>query len=386
MLKPVGSACNMHCAYCYYLEKAQTLDSDGPRLMTVETLERFIQQYMEAQTQQDVLFIWHGGEPMLRSIDFYRKAVSLQGVYARGRHVDNCIQTNGTLIDDAWCRFLKEHHWLVGVSIDGPEALHDHYRRSREGENTFEQVMRGIRLLNQYGVEWNAMATVNRHNAEYPLEFYRFFKRIGCRYVQFTPVVERTDSQGRLVSLADGEGNYRLTSESVTPEQWGRFCCHIFDEWVKQDIGSYFVQLFDATLANWCGVEPGVCSMADRCGYALAMEPDGSVYSCDHFVFPSFRLGNIHTHTLTEMGYGKRQDCFRMLKATCPAECRQCAWHFACHGECPKNRFVRTPAGEPGLNYLCRGYQMFFRHVAPYMERMRQCILQGGSAADIMRG
>lgn len=379
MLKPAGAACNLHCAYCYYLEKAHTLGHDRPAVMTDETLERFTRQYLAAQTQRDVLFVWHGGEPMLRPLAFYEKAVTLQRKYAGTHCTDNCIQTNGTLITEEWSRFLKANNWLVGVSVDGTEEMHTRYRG-----DSWRKVMQGIDLLNRYGVEWNAMATVNRFNADRPVEFYRFFKNIGCRYIQFTPIVERTDSRGRLVPVADDAPDGRLTEESVTPEQWGRFCCGLFDEWVKADIGEYFIQLFDATLANWCGVEPGVCSLAATCGNAMAMEPEGDVYSCDHFVFPQFRIGNIHRQTLIQMGYGQEQNLFRRLKPSLTRQCRECEWLEACHGECPKNRFAVSVYGERGQNYLCPGYREYFSHVAPYMDRMREAIRRGGSAADIL--
>lgn len=383
MAKPVGAACNLNCSYCYYREKTQTLNLNLSRQMTDDTLELFIKQYIEAQTQRDVLFTWHGGEPTLKHIDFYRKAVSLQQRHARGHHIDNCIQTNGTLINDEWCKFFKDNNWLVGISIDGPEQYHDRHRVDNLGRMTHERVMHGIRLLNKWGVEWNAMAVVNSTNAEHPIEFYNFFKEIGCRYIQFTPVVERTVN-GHLATIYDRAEDCQLTPDSIMPKQWGQFCCSIFNEWVKTDIGEYFVQLFDATLANWCDVEPGVCSLASTCGYAMAMEPNGDVYSCDHFVFPQFCLGNIHEQTITQMGYGEKQAMFRNIKNRFPQVCKQCKWLFACHGECPKNRFCLTTDGEHGLNYLCQGYRMFFEHASPYMDRMKQKIENGGCAADIM--
>ena len=383
MAKPAGAFCNLRCDYCYYLEKANTL-TDGDRktddgdkaatangVMSDAMLELFTKQYIEAQTQREVLFTWHGGEPLTAPISFYRKALALQRKYANGHLTDNCIQTNGTLIDDEWCRFFKENNWLVGVSIDGTREMHDRYRRNASGQGTHEKVMRGIELLNRHGVMWNAMATVNKCNAERPAEFYNFFKSIGCRYIQFTPVVERTIG-GRLATIDDDPGLCRLTEMSVSPEQWGRFACGVFDEWVQGDIGEYFVQLFESTLANWVGAQPGVCSMAKDCGYALAMERNGDAYCCDHFVFPQYRLGNISEQPLAGMAYSERQRAFRRLKPSLPRQCMECQWRFACHGECPKNRFAATSDGEPGLNYLCEGYKMYFRHVAPYMEILKK--------------
>ena len=369
MLKPVGSRCNLNCRYCYYLEKSQLYPNQEP--LSEELLETFICQYLEAQTMPQVLFTWHGGEPLLQPLSFYQRALELQQRYARGRQIDNCLQTNGTLLTDEWCEFLRENRFLVGISIDGPQTFHDAYRC-----HSFEKVMRGIRLLQQHHVEWNAMATVNHLNADHPIEFYRFFKDIGCQYLQFTPIVERESG---------GESGGQVTDSSVTPEQWGRFLCGVYDEWKQEDIGRIFVQLFDATLANWAGEPPGICSMSPYCGRAAAMETNGDVYSCDHFVFPEYRLGNIRQQSLTEMLYGERQQQFgRDKSATLPRQCRECRFLFACHGECPKNRFLKDKYGEPGLNYLCAGYQQFFVHVAADMDFMKTELDAGRSPANLM--
>ena len=361
MLKPVGSRCNLACNYCYYLEKGKL--SPGQASLSEELLETFIRQYIEAQTMPEVLFTWHGGEPLLQPLSFYRKALELQQRYARGRQIDNCLQTNGTLLTDEWCEFLRENRFLVGISIDGPQTYHDAYRC-----RSFEKVMRGIRLLQKHHVEWNAMATVNHLNADDPVGFYRFFKEIGCQYLQFTPVVEPS-----------------LCDTSVTPEQWGRFICGVYDEWVKADVGQIFVQLFDATLANWAGESPGICSMSPTCGRAAVMEANGDVYSCDHFVFPEYRLGNIRQQSLTEMLYGERQQQFgRNTRASLPRQCRECRFLFACHGECLKNRFIKDRYGEDGLNYLCKGYRQFFAHVASDMDFMKAELDAGRSPANIM--
>lgn len=384
MLKPAGAACNLHCDYCYYLEKNGLYAHGEHQNMDDQTLELFTKTYIEAQIQQDILFTWHGGEPLLRPVEFYRNALQLQQKYAGGHNIDNCLQTNGTLINEEWCRFFRDNNFLIGVSIDGSMPMHDLYRKDNQGNGSFERVMNGIRLLNKYGVMWNAMAVVNSYNVKHPVEFYRFFKSIGCHYLQFTPIVERT-VDGRLATIKDDPSQCRLTSMSIKPEEWGNFACAVFDEWRKADIGEYFVQLFDATLANWCGVEPGVCSLSRNCGNALAMERNGDIYSCDHFVFPEYKLGNIHTTPLAGMGFSERQNEFRRMKLALPRQCMACQWRFACNGECPKNRFVTTTDGEAGLNYLCRGYRQFFAHVAPYMEQMKQAIARGGEAADIMK-
>lgn len=386
MAKPVGAACNLHCDYCYYLEKAHLYKGEVRPALSDELLEHFVREYIESQTTAEVLFTWHGGEPLLRPISFYEKVVALQRRYARGRRIANSLQTNGTLIDDRWAQFFHDQGWLIGVSIDGPEAYHDAYRHTRGGGPSFRKVMAGIDTLRRHGVEWNALAVANRLNADHPLAFYHFFKDIGCRYIQVTPVVERLSphADGRqLASLRDaGE----VAPFSVRPRQWGQFLCTIFDEWVRHDVGSYYVNLFDATLANWVGVAPGLCTMAKHCGHAGAMEHNGDVYSCDHFVFPEYRLGNIREQSLVEMMYGERQRQFGRAKAdSLPGQCRQCQWLRACHGECPRNRFALTADGEPGLNYLCEGYREFFAHVAPYMEVMARLLDAHRPPADIMR-
>lgn len=375
MLKPVGAACNLACNYCYYLEKSNLYKHQPKRQMSEELLERFVKDYIEAQTMNEVVFTWHGGEPTLRPLSFYQMAVELQKKYARGRIIHNSLQTNGTLLTDEWCRFLKENNWLVGISIDGPEELHDRYRRDSQGKPSWKRVMEGIRLLQHYGVEWNAMAVVNRYNADHPQAFYRFFKSIGCQYIQFTPIVERNvqHADGRHLASINDADDAPVTDFSVTPEQWGNFLCGLFDEWVKQDIGKVFVQIFDSMLANWVGVAPGSCIYAKECGHAGVMEYNGDVYSCDHFVFPQYKLGNINEHTLIEMLYGEKQRRFSQLKYNkLPRQCKECRWAFACHGECPKNRFVNDRYGNPGLNYLCEGYRRFFEHIAPTMDEMKK--------------
>lgn len=386
MAKPAGARCNLQCTYCYYLEKSNLYTAAPAQTMSDELLERFIREYIAAQAGDTVVFSWHGGETLLRSRDFYRRALELQRRYAAGRRIENSIQTNGTLLDDAWCAFLRENDFLVGISLDGTAAMHDRYRRDRQGGPTFEAVMRGVRLLQKHGVEWNALAVVNRHNADDPAGFYRFFRSIGCRYLQFTPVVERIlphDDGRQLASAADAGAP--LADFSITPEQWGRFTCALFDEWVVADVGRIFVQLFDATLANWVGQAPGVCTLSKNCGHAGALEFNGDLYACDHFVFPEYRLGNILETPLTELMRSPRQTAFGDAKLlSLPAQCRRCRYLFACNGECPRNRFERTREGEPGLNYLCKGYQRFFSHVEPYMDFMRNELMHRRAPANVM--
>ena len=388
MLKPAGAHCNLACKYCYYLEKNKLYPTAQRHLMSDEMLEQFTREYIEAQTMNQVLFTWHGGEPLLRSIDFYRKALSLQQKYAGGRRIDNVIQTNGTLLTDEWCEFFAQNHWLVGISIDGPQPDHDHYRLTAAGKPSWKKVMQGIKLLKKHGVEWNAMAVVNAYNANHPLEFYRFFKENGCQFLQFTPIVERLTrhEDGRtLASLADKD-EISLSEASVAPEQWGYFLCVIFDEWVRKDVGKIFVEIFDCTLANWMGISPGICAYSKECGHAGVMEHNGDVYSCDHFVFPEYKLGNIRDHSLIDMLYGEQQQEFSRLKhSSLPRQCKECDMEFACHGECPKNRFMKDKYGDSGLNYLCPGYYHYYQHVAPYMDYMKQELMAQRPPSNIMK-
>lgn len=388
MLKPAGAHCNLACKYCYYLEKNKLYPTAQRHLISDEMLEQFTREYIEAQTMNQVLFTWHGGEPLLRSIDFYRKALSLQQKYAGGRRIDNVIQTNGTLLTDEWCEFFAQNHWLVGISIDGPQPDHDHYRLTAAGKPSWKKVMQGIKLLKKHGVEWNAMAVVNAYNANHPLEFYRFFKENGCQFLQFTPIVERLTrhEDGRtLASLADKD-EISLSEASVAPEQWGYFLCAIFDEWVRKDVGKIFVEIFDCTLANWMGVSPGICAYSKECGHAGVMEHNGDVYSCDHFVFPEYKLGNIRDHSLIDMLYGEQQQEFSRLKhSSLPRQCKECDMEFACHGECPKNRFMKDKYGDSGLNYLCPGYYHYYQHVAPYMDYMKQELMAQRPPSNIMK-
>ena len=388
MLKPAGAHCNLACKYCYYLEKNKLYPTAQRHLMSDEMLEQFTREYIEAQTMSQVLFTWHGGEPLLRSIDFYRKALSLQQKYAGGRRIDNVIQTNGTLLTDEWCEFFAQNHWLVGISIDGPQPDHDHYRLTAAGKPSWQKVMQGIKLLKKHGVEWNAMAVVNAYNVNHPLEFYRFFKENGCQFLQFTPIVERQTrhEDGRtLASLADKD-EISLSEASVAPEQWGYFLCAIFDEWVRKDVGKIFVEIFDCTLANWMGISPGICAYSKECGHAGVMEHNGDVYSCDHFVFPEYKLGNIRDHSLIDMLYGEQQQEFSRLKhSSLPRQCKECDMEFACHGECPKNRFMKDKYGDSGLNYLCPGYYHYYQHVAPYMDYMKQELMAQRPPSNIMK-
>lgn len=389
MLKPIGSRCNLDCDYCYYLEKANLYtNEDKGHVMSENLLEKFIKQYIEAQTMPQVMFTWHGGETLMRPLSFYKKAVELQKKYSAGRQIDNTLQTNGTLLNDEWCKFFKENNFLIGISIDGPQEFHDEYRRDKMGRPSFHKVMKGIRLLQKHGVEYNVMAVVNDYNSDYPIEFYNFFKEIGAQFIQFTPIVERirkANSPLKLATAKESNEEAELAHYSISPEKWGSFLCSIFDEWIKEDVGKIYVQIFDSTLANWVGEQPGLCTMAKTCGHAGVMEFNGDVYSCDHFVFPEYYLGNVNVKSLTNMMYSEKQlkfgnDKFDKL----PKQCRECEFLFACYGECPKNRFAKDKYGNPGLNYLCKGYFQFFNHVAPYMDFMKHELMAKRPPANVM--
>lgn len=358
MLKPVGAVCNLNCDYCYYLEKKGLYPDDNKYVMSDKLLEKFTEEYINSQTTSHVMFAWHGGEALMRHIDFYKKALHFQRVYAKGKIIANSLQTNGTLLTDEWCRFFKENNFLIGISLDGPQHCHDKYRKTKDKRPSFFKVMKGIELLKKYDVEYNIMAVVNDYNVDYPLEFYNFFKSIGAKYIQFAPIVEQIDGES--------------APWNVSANKWGDFLIAIFDEWVKQDVGDTFIQIFDAALANWVGVDPGVCIFAKTCGHAGVMEFNGDVYACDHFVFPEYKIGNIYSKSLMEMMYSSKQINFGNDKYDrLPKQCKECKYQFACRGECPKNRIRTTKDGEIGLNYLCEGFYKFFDHIAVYMDFMK---------------
>ena len=394
MTKPIGPLCNLDCKYCFYLEKEKLFPSNENFRMSDEVLESYVRQYIAAQNVPEIHFAWQGGEPTLLGVGFFRKVVEFQKKYAGGKTINNAIQTNGTLLDDEWCEFLAEHRFLVGVSVDGPPKLHDAYRVDKKGGATYEKVILGIRRLQKHGVEFNTLTVVNRVNSKKPLEVYRFLKEIGSGFIQFIPLVERlADAEAIKLGLdlaapprVDEEGaRLPVTEWSVEPEQYGKFLTTIFDEWVKQDVGKVFVQLFDVALGNWMGMGGGLCVFSENCGSALAMEHNGDVYSCDHYVYPRYKLGNLLNQDLGAMAASEEQRAFGQAKsATLPEYCRSCEVRFACHGECPKHRFLRTPDGEPGLNYLCRAYKRFFTHVDPSMRKMAALLQARRPAAEIM--
>lgn len=382
MIKPAGSLCNLRCRYCYYLDKADIYGGKEPR-MTYEMLETFIREYIAANDVPEVVFNWHGGEPLLMGLDFYRKALELQRKYAAGKKINNTLQTNGTLVSSEWARFFRENEFLIGVSLDGPKDVHDCYRAGKGGGSTFERVVKGIAELYKAGVDYNIMTTVNSKSEGRGLEIYQFLKGAGTRFIQFMPVLEHV-KDGRIVS-PDEEGS-QIAPWSVSAEGFGRFLCDIFDYWVRHDVGRVFVNQFDSTLALWCGVQPGICTFAETCGGNTVIEHNGDLYPCDHFVYEDYRIGNVLETDLRTLMASEKQIRFGIDKRNgLPKKCVTCRWYFACHGECPKHRFNRTDSGEPGLNALCDGYSMFFSHVAPYMERMKQLLSEGRPPADIMR-
>jgi len=390
MTKPAGPICNLDCKYCFYLEKENLYPETRHWAMSREVLERYVQQYIAAQPHDEVHFAWQGGEPTLLGVDFFRTVVELQKQYADGRQIHNALQTNATLLDDEWGAFLAEENFLVGVSIDGPRELHDYYRVDKGNAPTFDRVMRGITKLKKHRVEFNTLTCVNRRNSGFPLEVYRFLKEVGSGFIQFIPIVERRTVEphpdGLVLIQPNFSGAAEVAEWSVEPEAYGRFLARIFDEWVKRDVGRYFVQMFDVALESWLGMDASLCVFRRTCGSALAMEHNGDVYSCDHFVYPENKLGNIAETALEEMVSSPQQKAFGNHKHdSLPRMCRECEVRFACNGECPKHRFATTPDGEPGLNYLCAGYKYFFRHIDPHMRFMADELRAGRPPANIMR-
>lgn len=394
MFKPAGSLCNLDCHYCYYLDKAGIYGGKEP-VMTLEVLERCIREYIEANDAEEVTFNWHGGEPLILGPDFYRKAVELEQKYCGDKIIRNTIQTNGTLMTHEFAEFFSANDFLVGISVDGPEDIHGKYRRDKAGAPAFEKVMRAVEIMYRHGVRYNTMTTVNKASEGRGLEVYTFLKRLGTRFMQFMPVVEhvvfpqtksgRPDKRARPHIVDPSEEGAVIAPWSVGPTAFGRFMCDIFDYWVRNDVGRYFVNLFDCTLANWCGAQPGSCAYAETCGGNSVIEHNGDLYSCDHFVYPRYKVGNVLETSLREMMGSVQQTGFGIDKRNgLPRKCIRCRYFFACHGECPKHRFNRTESGETGLNALCEGYYMFYSHAAPYMDKMKELLLDRKAPAGVM--
>ncbi len=393
LTKPIGPICNLDCKYCFYLRK-ETLFPDHNKAadfrMNQQTLENYIQQYIAAEPAPEIPFAWQGGEPTLLGLEFFQRAVELQKRFCPpGKRISNAIQTNGTLLTPAWCRFLAENNFLVGISLDGPRELHDRYRVTRAGKPTFDQVWRGLQLLKEHKVEFNTLTVVHRELAYHPVEVYEFLREHGSGFMQFIPLVERIDAPAG--HLTDGGPLHVLQTQpavapwSVEPLQFGKFLAEIFDHWIRRDVGRVYVQTFDVQLGIWAGYGSTLCLFGETCGRALAIEHTGDLYSCDHFVAPQYRLGNINQTPIETLVDSPAQQAFGADKQTSlPEYCRRCDVKFACNGECPKNRFINTPDGEPGLNYLCTGYKHFLHHIRPYMEVMSQLLKAGHAPAEIM--
>lgn len=388
MSKPIGPVCNLDCTYCYYLEKEKLYPRGENFRMSPEVLETFISQYIASQPTQEVTFAWQGGEPTLLGLDYFRAIVDIQKRHAQGRVIKNALQTNGTRLDAAWCRFFREQGFLIGLSVDGPRKLHDTYRVDKGGKPTFDKVMAALKLLKAHGVEFNTLTVVSASNVKHPLAVYDFLKENGSGFLQFIPLVER-HGDGTGLSYAPppvpGQGPAAVTRWSVPPEAYGEFLVTIFDRWVRHDVGRVFVQIFDVALGIWSGAGASLCVFREECGDALALEHNGDVFSCDHFVYPAYRLGSIVNTPLGDMAASASQREFgRSKSSTLPRQCRECDVLFACRGECPKHRFATTGDGEAGLNYLCAAYKRFFRHVDPAMRRMTALLRAGRAPAEIM--
>jgi len=387
MAKPISSTCNLDCTYCYYLSKETLPKGPATGRMSDEVLELFIQQYIAGVTTGEVVFSWQGGEPTLLGLDFFQKVVALEKKHARpGQRIQNDLQTNGTLLDEEWCEFLKASRFLVGLSIDGPRDIHDKYRVTKGGQPTFDKVFRAAKLLQRHGVPFNTLTCVNRFNGRRPLDVYRFLRQeLDSTYIQFIPIVEYKGFEKTAPQTWDaaqlprdgepaarpGHPNSIVTDWSVDPDDWGYFLCRVFDRWHNQDVGKVMVNHFETLVAQHLGMPSQMCVYAENCGQCLAVENDGSLYSCDHYVYPENQLGNIKKQPLGELVFSQTQADFGRAKSqTLPQYCRRCPFLTDCWGECPKNRILRTPEGEPGLNYLCRGLKQFYAHATPAIERI----------------
>ncbi len=388
MAKPNGPLCNLDCSYCFYLEKKKLYPDNKNWVMSNTVLETFIKQYITAQDVNEVFFTWQGGEPTLLGIDFFKKVIQLQNKYACGKTINNSFQTNGILINNEWCSFLKQNNFLVGISIDGPADLHNKYRFFKGGQPSFDKVYNSIKLFKKYDIAFNTLTCVQKDNSYKPLDVYNFLKEIDSRFIQFIPVVERiTDvTSDQILVLPEYNQKADVSPWSVEPLQYGKFLSAVFDEWVQKDVGKYYVQIFDVALENWYGVFPNLCVFNETCGTAMALEHNGDLYSCDHYVFPEYKLGNILESSMSSLVNSGRQIKFGIdKKMKLPMYCLKCDYKFACNGECPKHRFCNTPDGEFGLNYLCEGYKYFFAHIDPFMKFMVNELLNNRPPANVMK-
>ncbi|EBX1351674.1 anaerobic sulfatase maturase [Salmonella enterica subsp. enterica serovar Okatie] len=378
--KPSGSLCNLSCKYCFYLDKPR-----GQRVMSDDVLETYIRRVIDDTPSSEVSFCWQGGEPTLCGLSFYQKVVCLQQRYANGKTIYNSLQTNGVLINEEWAAFFAQHQFLIGISIDGPQVVHDNYRKTPSGRASFSRVVNAIRLLQANDVEFNTLTVVNDASCRHGNAIYHFLtQELESKHLQFIPIVEPLAQKAqRSLTLSDNEDSPSLMPFSVTPEGWGAFMCDVFDQWIRHDVGRIFVQLFDNLLGVWMGESATLCTMQSTCGQSLLVEQNGDVFSCDHFVFPAYKLGNLQQHSLEEMAASPFQQQFGAAKANLSSRCQNCTWRFACHGGCPKHRICMD--GGERQNYLCKGYLEFFQHVTPYMNVMRQLLLNQRPAAHITR-
>ncbi len=393
MAKPSGPDCNLGCTYCFYLEKAAFYPQKNPHRMSEATLEAYVREYIAAVPEErEVEFTWQGGEPTLLGLNFYRHIVALQRQYGRGRRIANSFQTNGLLLDENWCAFFKEHDFLIGLSLDGPADIHDEYRRTKSGQPSHALVMRALGFLQRHGVRHNALVCVNRRSSREPLRVYEFLRACGLEFLQFIPIVERLpdkqDAEAGLTLHGPGESGpgARLTEWSVRPLDYGSFLTAIFDTWLKRDVGKTYVMNFEWALANFMGEPGAACHHQPICGNAVVVEHNGDVYSCDHYVYPDYLLGNVQERTFSDMLASSRQENFRENKfGSLPARCKECNMLRGCWGGCPKHRFAATDEDEPGLNYLCEGYHHFFKHAVPRLKAISGLVKEGRPASDIMK-
>ena len=384
LVKPVGSVCNLRCRYCYYLDKSTLYENHQPK-MDDDLLELFVKQYIDANDVSEITFNWHGGEPLLAGLDFYRKSINLQQKYANGKLIHNTLQTNGTLLNNDWAQFFKDNGFLIGVSIDGPKAIHDGFRKANGDEETWEKVVRGIECLYRNNIEYNTLSTINHLSENQGLSVYQFLKKCGTNYMQFLPVFEYVNKSTNRITNPNDE-DAEPTDWSISADGFGRFMCDIFDYWAKHDVGSYFVQFFDVTLANYAHLPSGLCAFDETCGNNSVIEHNGDVYLCDHFVYQSYMIGNIKEKPLREILSDERFFTFGIEKRKqLPKQCLTCDYYFACHGGCPKHRFARSKDGEPYLNSLCAGYKAFFKHTEPYMKFMLNELKNNGSPTKVMQ-
>jgi uncharacterized protein len=403
MAKPIGPLCNLDCDYCFYLEKEQLYPPREKFRMADDVLRAYVQRYIAAQDTPEVEFTWQGGEPTLLGLDFFRRALDLQQQYGQGKTIRNSLQTNGTLLDDEWCAFLAQHQFTVGLSLDGPQAIHDAHRPDKQGRSSHAQVMRGLRLLAQYGVQFNVLVTVTRDSTAHALEIYRFLKAEGVRFIQFNPVVERMPAPREQViglhfatppklaarppaaAAPAPARDTAVTAQTVARDAYGDFLIAIFDEWVRNDVGTVHVMNFEWALASWLQLPATVCLFAPRCGKAMIVEHSGDVYACDHYMYPDYLLGNIAQDDPRQLAASAQQLAFGAAKQTAlPDYCQRCPYLFACNGECPKNRFMAAPDGQPGMNYLCPSYEKYFRHITRAMNALAQIVGNGMPASAIM--